>query len=75
MPDVRGKFTVVSHKKYSGDSVEVELNAVYGNSPEDNTYSLATPSGHITMYVTNPAAIEKLPIGQAFYVDFTAVPK
>lgn len=73
MAEVRGKFTVQSHKKYQGDAVRVELTAIYGNSPEDNSFSSATPSAHISMYVTNPAAVEKLPIGKAFYVDFTPV--
>lgn len=72
---VRGKFTVSSVTNLSATStyVNVKLRAVYSNSPEDNSYSAATPSGSIEMTITNPAAVEQLPIGAQFYVDFTAV--
>ena len=77
MADVRGKFTVTSIKRSSWNpkAAEVELQARYSNNPEDQTYSEATPSAHITMHITNEAAIDKLPLGKAFYVDFTAVPE
>jgi hypothetical protein len=75
MSDVRGKFFVSKVTNHSATStyVEVELNAVYGGSTnaEDNSYSAATPSGKITMTITNPDAVAKLPIGGVFYVDFT----
>jgi hypothetical protein len=75
MSDVRGKFAVSKVTNHSATStyVEVELNAVYGGSTnaEDNSYSAATPSGKITMTITNPDAVAKLPIGGVFYVDFT----
>jgi hypothetical protein len=50
---------------------EVELQAVYGGTPEENTYSKATPQGCITMTVTNPDAVTLLSPGTNFYVDFT----
>jgi len=75
MSDVRGKFSVSKVTNHSATStyVEVELNAVYGGSTnaEDNSYSAATPLGKITMTITNPDAVAKLPIGGVFYVDFT----
>ena len=75
MSDVRGKFSVSKVTNHSATStyVEVELNAVHGGSTnaEDNSYSAATPSGKITMTITNPDAVAKLPIGGVFYVDFT----
>ena len=75
MSDVRGKFAVSKVTNHSATStyVEVELGAVYGGSTnaEDNSYSAATPSGKITMTLTNPDAVAKLPIGGVFYVDFT----
>lgn len=75
MADVRGKFTVVAVTTRSADStyVDVELQARYSNSPEDNTYASATPSGSIKMTITNQDAVDKLPIGGVFYVDFTPV--
>ncbi len=73
MADVRGKFTVTSVNTRSATStyVEVQLDAIYGGSPEDNSYSAATPYGSIKMTITNPDAVAKLPIGGKFYVDFT----
>lgn len=75
MADVRGKFRVtkITHHYGYGVQAQVTLSAVYTGSAEDNTYAAATPSGTIEMSITNPAAIEKLALGTAFYVDFTAV--
>ncbi len=44
---------------------------VYGDSPENKTWSQATPPGEIKMTITNPAALDAFGPGQAFYVDFT----
>jgi len=71
---IRGKFVVSKHTHHQADKaqVEIELNAQYSNkNPEDNTYSKATPSGHIAMTVTVPEVVDALPIGKAFYVDFS----
>lgn len=38
---------------------------------EDNTYARHTPSGQITLDITNPDLLGKLAPGQKFYVDFT----
>ena len=72
---VRGKFTVTSVTNRSATSTwqEIEMSAVYSQTPEDNSYSAATPSGSIKMTVTNPDAVVQLPIGGVFYVDFTPV--
>lgn len=73
---VRGKFTVVSRKAFSWSpqAVEIELQPVYDSSlPEDQKYSQATPSGHITILVDNPPASNQLQLGKTFYIDFTAV--
>jgi hypothetical protein len=40
---------------------------------EDVSFSKATPSGRIEMQIDNPAAIEAMPIGKLFYVDFSPV--
>jgi hypothetical protein len=75
MSVIRGKFQVESIKHFSSDNTwsEAVLTAVFGGSPEENTYAKATPSGTITMTITNPSAIEHLQPGQKFYVDFTPV--
>ena len=72
--NVRGKFKVTKHVKHAQDNsyVEIELDAQYSQTAEDNTYAKSTPTGHITMTVTVPAVVEAMPIGQSFYVDFSA---
>ncbi len=42
---------------------------------EDAGFQKATPSGFAEFQIDNPKAVEQLVIGQAYYVDFTAVPK
>lgn len=56
---------------------EVKMQAVYGGSTnaEDNTYASATPSGSITLQITNKALVGKLNPDDVFYVDFIPVPK
>lgn len=73
MLKVRGKFRVteITRNYWNADAAQVKLEAVYTNSPEDNTYSAATPSGKIEMSITNPSAIEHFAIGKSLYVDFT----
>ena len=71
--NIRGKFRVTKHVKYAQDNsdVEIELVPMYSQTAEDNTYTKATPTGHISMTVTVPAVVEALPIGKSFYVDFS----
>ena len=71
--NVRGKFKVTKHVKRAPDNsyVEIELDALYSQTPEDNSYASSTPSGHISMTVTVPTVVDALPIGKSFYVDFT----
>ena len=75
MAVVRGKFRVtrITRNYYNQGAAEIELSAVYSTNPEDQSYAAATPSANIVMSVTNPDAIEKLPLGKSFYVDFTPI--
>jgi hypothetical protein len=43
--------------------------------PEDQRFSLATPSGYMQMQVTNPVVLDQLKQGQVYYLDFSEVPK
>lgn len=72
MEKIRGKFTCTKVVSTSYGK-EVGFWALYSNSPEDNSYSAATPSGHITMTVSNPAAQDFFVEGRAYYLDFTQV--
>lgn len=74
---VRAKFTVAELRRYSWDqgrSAEVILQPQYDqNIPEDRRFCAATPSGKFAMRVDNPAALEQLTLGRAFYIDLTPV--
>jgi hypothetical protein len=57
------------------DQPTVKLSAVVG-APEDKdnenaAFWSATPSGQITMTISNPDAAELFELGESYYVDFT----
>lgn len=53
----------------------VTLEAVYGSDDKDNEennqFSEATPSGRMTMQISNPAAKGFFESGKEYYLDFT----
>lgn len=53
--------------------IQVKLNAVHGgtSNTEDNEFSSYTPSGSISMLISNPKAQGFLKPGKKYYVDFT----
>ncbi len=57
------------------DAVEVKLQAVYSDdkASPNYSYSQATPSGEISLMITNPTAFNRFAIGQTFDIDFTPV--
>ncbi len=77
---VRAKFTVqsVTYRQHWQDKSKrigsVELSVVSGGSDEDKAFFAATPGGSIRLETINEAAIDALPLGKAFYVDFTPAP-
>jgi len=76
---VRAKFRLTSVKESKWNpapevkaSVELRFDAVYDDGIEENQrFSKATPSGCLTMQVDNPAALEQMKLGQAYYLDMT----
>jgi hypothetical protein len=73
---VRAKFTLQEIHEFSYPGKKFVFTPQYDTSiPEDQRFSKATPSGRFEMQVDNPAAIEQFKLGQAYYVDFTPVPK
>lgn len=78
---MRAKFrveTVIQHKNETGVThEEITLFAVsdkpfdQGGNSEDNSFARWTPSGKLTMVITNPALFGKLKVGEKFYLDFT----
>jgi hypothetical protein len=73
---VRAKFTVVEVTQYEhGLGKTIKLQPRYDSSlPEDKRFSEASPSGEMSMYVTNPHALEHLTPGAVFYLDFIPAP-
>jgi hypothetical protein len=79
MPDARMKLEVSSVTTFPpsyGDAKKVSFAAIQDNSiPENQLFQKATPYVEFSAYINNPAVLEKLIPGKAFYVDFTAVPE
>lgn len=75
---IRAKIQISSaFKSQSGDAEQINAHGVYGGSTnaEDNTFSAATPSLNLQMYVSNPAVIGQLQQGKKYYIDFTEAPE
>lgn len=78
---VRAKFWVkeIKHGYVGaghGNFSDVKLAPCYagypgGDSEENKSFAKATPSGEITLGITNPSALEFFEIGKAYYIDFT----
>ncbi len=49
----------------------VALRPVYGDTPENKTWSKYTPSGEVKLYITNPAAADAFEVGEEYFVDFS----
>jgi hypothetical protein len=79
MKTVRAKFFVKSIQAMTnGDPAndqcsEVKLAPVYGANADDANaqWSKYTPSGEISMLITNPAAVDQFDLGGEYFVDFT----
>ena len=79
---MRAKMAVQSVSKQGDAQESLSMGAVTGKGPfgakgesEDNTYARYTPSGSISLSITNPALIGRFKVGQKFYVDFTEAPE
>jgi hypothetical protein len=53
------------------DTEEVKLQAVMGD--ENKEWSKWTPSGLLTMSITNPEALAQFEVGKDYFLDFTPV--
>jgi len=78
MSTVRAKFKVqeLVSRNCGNGYVEktIVLTPQYDQAlAEDVSFCKATPTGRIEMRIDNPTAIDLLPVGKLFYVDFTPV--
>jgi hypothetical protein len=71
---VRAKFKCWDVKSSEG-VVQVMFMAVTDESEENKQFWQYTPSGQLTMSITNPAAYEQFKAGAEYYLDFTEVEK
>ena len=74
MKTIRAKFSCWDVKRdMYGEHVHLE--AVYGtddkDNEENNQFSEATPSGTLTMQISNPSAMGFFEPGNEYYLDFS----
>ncbi|EFG2886015.1 hypothetical protein BO068_005218 [Escherichia coli] len=74
---MRAKMVVNRVERWAGGD-KITLNAVarsgsypQDGSDEDNTFAKFTPSGELSLTITNPSLIGKIEPGRKFYLDFT----
>ncbi len=73
---VRAKFYVSSIERFTyGDAIVVKLQAVTRKDGDNAAWSSATPSGSLTMTISNKSAwplfLDAFEKGADLYVDFT----
>jgi hypothetical protein len=75
---MRAKVEVQSVEQVHGQLERLSMRPVTGSASfgpsgesEDNTYARYTPSGSISLDITNPDLHGKFSQGQKFYVDFS----
>jgi hypothetical protein len=74
--NLRAKFVVTEKREHHWNRNQrtVILTPHYDQSiPEDRRFLQATPSGRFEMQIDNPAALEALEMGKAFYLDLIPV--
>jgi hypothetical protein len=77
MGDVRAKVRCVAKKETASaygkpgkiDGEIVEFSPVSG--PGNEGWSKWTPSGSISLHITNPEALKRFEVGKDYFVDFT----
>ena len=82
MPNTVCKFTVTEVRmlpSYISDTdhtEEVILSTQYDDSlPEDQKFSLYTPSGEMRFRLDNPALLDQFKVGQEYYIEMKEVAK
>lgn len=73
---IRAKMTLESVLPQAWGGSQATFRCLYDQKvAEDVSFQKATPSGYAHFQIDNPAALEQLTIGAAYYVDFSPVPK
>jgi len=62
------------HYVQKSEGVEtLHAHPVYSGSEENKSFSQATPSGNLSLTITNPEAFGVIKEGQDFYLNFTPI--
>lgn len=69
---VRAKFKCHSILVHEAGRT-VKFGAVVNDSDENKSWSKWTPSGDLTMSITNPDAYEQFEVGKCYFLDFSPV--
>lgn len=67
---ILAKFKVGSVTNFGNNNEGVNMSPVIGDSNENKSFSLYTPSGKIEMHITNPEAIGFFQPSKEYYVEF-----
>lgn len=68
---IRAKFQCHEVTKDSSGNEKVSLGAVYGNGEANKEWSKYTPSGSLTMTISQEGAQGKFIPGKEYFLDFT----
>lgn len=69
--NVRAKFRCQSVTTHAGGGEEVRLSAVSPDSEDNKAWSKWTPSGELSMYISNEAAHGAFEPGVDYFLDIT----
>jgi len=76
MSNVRARMVCTAKTPHEGYT-EIALDALYdsdeSHAKTNASWSEATPSGRVTMTITNPAAVDAFELNRAYYIDFSPV--
>lgn len=67
---VRAKFQLTEKRELTYTTELVFATQYDEDTPEDQRFETATPTGEIKMNCNNPKALEQLHVGKQYYVDF-----
>jgi len=68
---MKAKMLVTQITENSSGAKFTELSAVHSGTPEDNSFSKATPFAFLKIQVDNPGVKDFLKIGKKYYIEFS----
>lgn len=77
--NIRGRFTLQTIEQHATANpaeecyANVKFTAVTASNEDCKTWSKHTPSGELTMAITNPSALKNLEVGKDYFLDISPV--